>query len=97
MTLSDEDRTEIKAIIRDKLESDRKARMWRTSFLVGVIVMPLAFVYLLQKFGSPTTSLGWGDLLMVSMGIGWLAILAIRVGIGLAGWIFFSGRNISPS
>ncbi|HKD28850.1 MAG TPA: hypothetical protein VKC66_23465 [Xanthobacteraceae bacterium] len=100
MPLSDEDRTEIEAIIRKELvERERKAGMrWRTPLLVGGIVIPVALAYLVLKYGPPATLLDQADFGMVALGIGWLAIFATRVVIvviGLAGRIFFSQRNIS--
>ena len=52
MPLSDEDRTEIEAIIRKELvERERKAGMrWRTPLLVGGIVIPVALAYLVLKY-----------------------------------------------
>jgi hypothetical protein len=88
MPLSDEDRAEIKVIVRKELEGEHKAKTnWRTPFLLGVAVMPLAFAYLLQKSGYPPTSLEWADLLLVSMGIGYLAMFAIGWVMGLANWL----------
>jgi hypothetical protein len=72
MPLSDEDRTEIEAIIRKELvERERKAGMrWRTPLLVGGIVIPVALAYLVLKYGPPATLLDQADFGMVALGIG---------------------------
>jgi hypothetical protein len=86
MPLSDEDRPEIKAIVKNALdESKRIPTSWRTPFLLllGAAVMPLAAVSLLRMH-YPTNPLEWADLGRFSMGIGYLAMVAIRLVMGIA-------------